>query len=214
MTRWGCTNIGNYLYCWMKELGTQRCTDKAKKLVRMDVESVFYPYGPFLSIWPLFILWPHSYPMAPCLSHGPEYGSLLSHGPPLDYFLIDYLGICASLPELWLSPRIQRNFFSPWPFTVMFHTNTAIIATMRPLSVLPFLFTFSLAFDAQSQWAWIDESCHDKIPSLNLAGENYLKLTEASYNALGKGSLSAHHDCSEACLGQRIHMALLSRVRC
>ncbi|KAJ5811277.1 hypothetical protein N7474_007578 [Penicillium riverlandense] len=58
---------------------------------------------------------------------------------------------------------------------------------MRPLSVLPFLFTISLAFDAQSQWAWIDESCHDKIPRLNLAGEDYLKLTEAAYNALGEG---------------------------
>lgn len=43
------------------------------------------------------------------------------------------------------------------------------------------------AFDSKAQWAWIDESCNDKLGVLDKATEEYLELAKIAYNSLGEG---------------------------
>lgn len=45
----------------------------------------------------------------------------------------------------------------------------------------------SAAFDTKAQFAWVDSSCDILISAMNTAGDEYLAMTEAAYNALGNG---------------------------
>jgi hypothetical protein len=41
------------------------------------------------------------------------------------------------------------------------------------------------AYDALSQWQWVDQSCHSVIDRVNAAGEDYTALTSAALHSLG-----------------------------
>lgn len=43
------------------------------------------------------------------------------------------------------------------------------------------------AFDSKAKWAWVDESCNDKLVLLNKATEEYLQLVKTAHDSLNEG---------------------------
>ncbi|KAJ5577855.1 uncharacterized protein N7459_006819 [Penicillium hispanicum] len=59
--------------------------------------------------------------------------------------------------------------------------------TWRWATFLGLLTSTSSAFDATTQWSWLDSSCDSKLDVLGIASQEYLDLADAAYNSLGDG---------------------------